>query len=114
LRVLNSTHKTVLVERLEVADTFLSRMTGLLGRPGLAEGDGLLITGCNSIHMFFMRFAIDVVFLNEAGRVIGLVERIPPFALSPVFWKAAKALELPAGTIERSRTQTGDQLDVLL
>ena len=60
--------------------------------------------------MFFMRFPIDAAFLDSANIVVGLVRRIPPFALSPIFWKAVKVLELPAGTIDTTGTKLGDQL----
>ena len=87
-------------------------MRGLLGRSSLAEGEGLLITHCNSIHMFFMRFPIDVVFIDREGRVVGLLEKIRPWRLSPIFLAATKAIELPAGTIARTATLPGDRIEL--
>jgi uncharacterized membrane protein (UPF0127 family) len=110
LKAFNSTRNSFLAEQVSVADSFLSRMRGLLGRPGLPFGDALLITHCNSIHMFCMRFSIDVVFLDKDDRVAGLVERIQPNALSPVYWKACKALELPAGTVFATKTAVNDRI----
>lgn len=97
------------MENLEVADTSWSRMKGLLGRKSLAKDAGLLITKCNSIHMFFMKFALDVIFLDSTNKVVGLVKNIPPFALSPIFWNANKAIELAAGIIENTETKIGDR-----
>lgn len=102
------------MENLEVADTSWLRMKGLLGRESLANGAGLLITKCNSIHMFFMKFALDVIFLDSTDQVVGLVKNIPPFALSPLFWNANKAIELAAGTIETTETKIGDRFSFSL
>ena len=60
--------------------------------------------------MFFMRFSIDVVFINEKNMVVGLVNNIGPYKMSPVFWKADRALELPVGSIQESNTKIGDIL----
>lgn len=112
LKATNLTRNTVIVDNLEVADTAWSRMRGLLGRSFLAEDSGLLILRCNSIHMFFMRFPIDVFFLDNSDKVVGLAHKIPPFALSPIFWKATKAIEVASGMIEKTHTQIGDQLSL--
>ena len=102
--------QTVLADRARCANTPLSRMQGLLGLRSLETGDGLVITRCQSIHMFFMRFSIDVIFTDRQGKVVGIVEKIAPFGLSPIFWKADKAVELPAGTVSRTGVQTGNRL----
>ncbi|MBF0486413.1 MAG: DUF192 domain-containing protein [Candidatus Omnitrophica bacterium] len=110
MKALNASQKILLADNVVLADTAFSRMQGLLGRSSLAEGEGLLITHCNSIHMFFMKFPIDVVFLDKNNRIVGLVSNIPPFALSPIFWKADKALELPAGKILQTKSSISDQI----
>ena len=110
LKAINLTQNKVIAETVEVADTAMSRMRGLLGRHSLADGEGLLITRCNSIHMFFMRFPIDGIFLDNADIVVGMVQKIPPFAVSPIFWKADKVLEVASGTIERTGTRLGDRI----
>ena len=88
----------------------MSRMKGLLGRTALGEGEALVITQCNSIHMFFMRFAIDVIFVDRAWTIVGLVRNIRPFAVSPIFWKAAAAIELPSGIIDCQGIQLGHEV----
>lgn len=86
-----------------------SRSRGLLGRSGMDEQEGLWIQPTSSIHMWFMRFAIDVVWAAEDGRVLKLVEGIRPWRMS--FCRGAKvALELPVGAIARSGVQVGDHL----
>ena len=110
MRILNRSRNTVIAEVVKVADSFGSRMTGLLKHRSLPAGTGLLITHCNSIHMFFMKFAIDVIFADGNDRVVGVVRAIRPFRLSPIFWKARYVIELPVGTIDGSKTSAGDQL----
>jgi uncharacterized membrane protein (UPF0127 family) len=92
-----------------VAATAWSRSKGLLGRAGMDEQEGLWIQPTSSIHMWFMRFPIDVVWAAGDGRVLKLVENIGPWRMS--FCRGAKvALELPVGAIARSGVQVGDHL----
>jgi uncharacterized membrane protein (UPF0127 family) len=110
LRIINHTQNTVLSEQADLADTFWSRLRGLLGRASLLDGKALIITRCNSIHMFFMRFSIDVVFIDKNNVVVGLLERIPPNSISPVFWRSSKAIELPTGKIASTKTRINDKV----
>ena len=100
----------MIAESAETADTILFRLVGLLGRDDLPVGRGLVITQARSIHMFFMRFAIDVIFADKRHVVVGLVENIRPFRMSPYYWRASYCIELPSGTIAATRTQKGDTL----
>ena len=78
----------------EVAETFLERVRGLIGRTGLAPGKGMLITKCNCIHTFLMRFPIDATFLDRKGQVVKVVRNIRPWR--PWVWggwRAASVLE---------------------
>ena len=78
----------------EIAETFVERAKGLIGRRGLASGTGMLITKCNCIHTFFMRFAIDATFLDKSGKVVKVVRNIRPWR--PWIWggwRAASVLE---------------------
>ena len=112
MKIINKTQGTILATEVEIADSILSRLVGLLNRASLSENAGLIITDCRSIHMFFMRFAIDVIFLDRRYKVVGLVKGIKPFRLSPYFWRAYYAVELPSGTINKSKVNVGDQLSV--
>lgn len=108
LTVENITRGTVLASRCGRADSFLSRGIGLLGRSGLRNGDGLLITRTSTITMLLMRFAIDAVFVDRGGRVVRTVPRLRPWVPLVGARGAHAVFELPAGTIERTRTQAGD------
>ena len=93
MRIINHTQNTVLADRVVLADTFLSRLRGLLGRTSLPDGEAMIITRCNSIHMFFMRFPIDVVFIDKKDIVVGLLENFPPNLISPLFWRRKDRLD---------------------
>ena len=78
----------------EIAETFVERAKGLIGRRGLASATGMLITKCNCIHTFFMRFAIDATFLDKSGKVVKVVKGIRPWRLWVWGgWRAASVLE---------------------
>src|SRR5687768_9650050 len=122
VRLVNQTQNKVLCARCAIADNLLTRVRGLLGRQGLDEDAGLLIVPCPSIHMFGMKFPLDVVFLSKENVVVDWVENIAPgklyVAQVPPFdnssgdakqWKrthaAHAAIELPVGTIARHELQ---------
>jgi uncharacterized membrane protein (UPF0127 family) len=111
--VLNETRQTSLGSRIEVADNGLRRLIGLLGRTSLQPGTGIWIMPCNSIHTFGMLFRFDLILIDREHRVVGLRERIRPFTLTLPNLRARSVLELAAGTIAQSRTQTGDQLRIV-
>jgi len=109
----NLTRNTTIASRIEIAQNPWARMKGLLGRRDFPQNEALIITRCQSIHMFFMKFPIDVIFCDRQNKVIGLCEKLKPFCLSPIFFKASYAIELPSGTIAASKTQVGDQVKPL-
>ncbi len=109
LLVTNSSRSTVLATRLEVADSGPKRNKGLLGRDALAPGEGLWIVPCESVHTFFMRFPIDLVYLDRKNTVRKVRSAVAPWRLSACF-TAHSILELPAGTIRATQTQAGDLL----
>lgn len=99
-------------DSIELADSAANRNRGLLGRDSLAPGEGLWITPCEAIHMFFMRFAIDAVFLDRQKRVVKICARLKPWRLAGSL-RAKSVLELPAGTTETTGTQVGDQIEII-
>jgi len=102
---------TVVAQPLEVASNFIARGVGLMGRQRLPENGGLLIHDCNGIHMMFMRFPIDAVFVDKANVVLKTYERLLPWVgIVPLVWRADKVAELPVGTIRRHAIKPGDQL----
>lgn len=113
IQVYNSTKNSCLGEQIELADTSLRRMVGLLGRRSLALGCGLFIVPSQAIHTVGMAFPIDVVFVDKKYSVIGVRPAVRPFWLTKIFWKALGVLELPAGTIQSTRTEVGDQLKLV-
>jgi uncharacterized membrane protein (UPF0127 family) len=110
-RLVDADTGEVLVERLEVAGTSWSRFMGLMGRPAIDAGSGLWLEPCNSIHMFFMRFAIDVLFLDRQRRVRRVLLNLKPWRVSPIVFGARSVVELPSGTLSDSSLQ-GKQLRV--
>ena len=112
LHIINDTRDRVLADRCEIARTFLTRGRGLLGRNTLEQGQGLIIYPSSSIHTFFMRFAIDVLFVDRQDRVVGLREAMPPGLPYAGDRGARYVIELPAGVIATTATRTGDQLNL--
>jgi uncharacterized membrane protein (UPF0127 family) len=110
----NETRGTVLAERLAIASSLWGRFRGLMGRPPLPVGDGLFLTGTNGIHMFFMRFPIDAVFVGKTGpdgarKVLSVHRGVRPWVgLVPLVRGADGVLELPVGAIDASATVPGD------
>jgi len=111
MRVVNRSTGEVLAERAELAETFLARFLGLQGRTSLPAGSGLLLAPTSSIHMFFMRFPIDAIFIDEAQRVTKVGRRLRPWTIGPLAPGALCCIELPAGRADA--TQPGHQLDLL-
>jgi hypothetical protein len=107
----NITRGTVLASSLEVADTGPARNKGLLNRDGLTPGGGLWIVPCQSVHTFFMRFPIDLVYLDARKRVKKVRRAVVPGRISFCL-TAQSVIELAAGTIQQTQTQRGDLLAI--
>lgn len=110
LRVLNQARHTVLATGMEVAESSAQRNKGLLGRDGLTPGEGLWIRPCNAVHTFWMRFPIDLVYLDRKLRIRKLVSDVRPWRMSGCLM-AHSILELPTGTIRATQTERGDTLE---
>jgi uncharacterized membrane protein (UPF0127 family) len=107
--VRNQTRDTVLGDAIDLADTSATRRTGLLKHERLDEGQGLWIVPCESVHTFFMKFPIDLVYVDKQKKVRKVRHAVPAWRLSMCL-SARSILELPPGTAERTGTQVGDQL----
>lgn len=92
---------TTIVERVSVADTFLTRLVGLQFRRALASDAGLLIVPCSSIHTACLRFAIDVAFLDDSGTVVEVRRGLKPWRIAMPASRAHAVLETTAGTLDR-------------
>ncbi|MEW6446528.1 MAG: DUF192 domain-containing protein [Bacillota bacterium] len=108
--LVNSTKGKILAKRVAVARSFGRRLKGLLFRKELPPGEALIIEPCKSVHTFFMLFPIDLIFYDDKGRVISVFPALPPFRLTPVIRPARGVVELPAGTITETGTETGDTI----
>lgn len=110
LKILNLTRQTPLAHCVEVADRGTTRSKGLLGRNGLAPGEGLWIVPCEAVHTFGMRFSIDLVYLDRSKRVRKVRSNVRPWRVSGCF-SAHSVLELAGGTIRKTQTEAGDRLE---
>lgn len=100
---------SIVCERCVLADTALTRMRGLLGRRSLGNGEGILLKPASSVHMAFMRFPIDAVFLDRELRVVKIADDLRPWRAAGS--RGAKAvLEIPAGEADRRGVRVGDRL----
>ena len=112
MKVINKTRQTILAENAAIAKTPLTRMIGLLNRKAFEPGEALIIRPCNSIHTFFMRFPIDVIFVDANNRIIKTISRMRPFRISGIYLNALFTIELPAGTLDKTSAQTGDYITI--
>ncbi len=107
----NRTRGREVASRVGLADDAASRSRGLLGRETMAREEGLWIVPCPMIHTFFMRFAIDVLFLDRGLRVVRVLEGLKPWRVSPWVFRAHSVLELAGGALQGT-VGTGDQLEI--
>jgi len=110
VKIVNLTRKTDIAKRAEVAGSGAKRSKGLLGRKGLGPGEGMWIIPCEAVHTFFMQFPIDLIYLDRKLRVKKTRMSVPAWRLSACL-SAHSVVELPAGTINESRTEKGDLLE---
>jgi uncharacterized protein len=112
VKIINKSKESVIAERAEMADTTMTRFAGLMGRAGLEKGAGLVIYPNNSIHMFFMRFPLDVLHVAKDGTVVKILHGIKPWRIGPIVGKSKYTVELPVGAVEDSRTAVGDIIEL--
>ena len=130
MKLSNLTKGRVVINKLNIAESFFERLKGFMFKPKIEEDEGLLIKGCNSIHMFFMKFPIDVIFLkttsktcNKSGssvigkskyiyKVVRIIENIKPWRISPYVSAADSVLEIKSRTSGNS-ISLDDELEVV-
>ncbi|HWP22749.1 MAG TPA: DUF192 domain-containing protein [Candidatus Binatia bacterium] len=112
--VINLTKKTWLATKVKKADSFVTRLIGLLKRKHLGPEEALWLMPSKGIHTIGMKFPIDVLFLNKDNQVLGMVSGMLPYRISAVHLRGYSVLELPSGTIKKSRTEVGDELEISL
>ena len=106
------TRGTDLGDSIDLADTSASRNRGLLKHTGLEPGHGLWIVPCEGVHTFFMKFPLDLVYIDRARRVKKVVRAVPPWRMS-LCLTAHSVIELPVGVIDQTGTAKGDQLETV-
>jgi len=111
-RVMNVTRNTLLGTDVRVASTFSTRFMGLMGVTRLPMGEGLHIVPCTSVHTFFMKIVIDVLFLDANLKVLDVSHAMKAWRMSRIYFGAGSVLELPMGVAAGSQTEPGDQLQI--
>lgn len=106
----NKSREVQLAASAEVASSFWGRLVGLMGRKSLEPGRALIIEPASSIHMFFMRFAIDAVFVDRQWRVVHVSRDLRPWRMTRYVLRSRRVIELPAGTCRLTGTEQGDEL----
>lgn len=114
MKILNKSNDKFLATEVILADTFISRLKGLMLKKNLEKGMAMLIYPCNMIHTSFMKFPIDVIFLSDEYEVISVIENILPWHISPLVRKSIIVLELPSGAIKNTNTKIGDFIEIIL
>lgn len=110
VKVRNTDRDVYLAEDAGLATGLLSRGLGLMFRKTLADGSGLVLMPEGQVHMFFMRFPLDIIHADAHGTVLRVVHALKPWRLGPLVRKSRMVIELPAGTAARTGTQEGDTL----
>jgi uncharacterized protein len=113
MRLINQTKNTVLADNVIIADTPFKRIKGLLGQKAFLSNQAVILDPCNSVHTFFMRFGIDILFVDKDYKVIQLLSNLNPNRISPIYWHSSKVIELPSGTLGKTNTQVKDQLQLV-
>jgi len=112
MKIYNSTQNNTLADDAKVADNFFSRSVGLLSRKSISDGEALVIKPCCSIHTFFMKFPIDVIFVNRKNKIVGLHQNAPANVILPVYFSSHYVIELAAGQISAKNIQKGDIINL--
>ncbi len=112
MKVIIKKNNMVLAQNVKVAQTYFSKLKGLMFIKEMKGMDGLIIEDCKSIHNMFVRFPIDVIFLNRDNQVVKVLRSFKPWRWSLIYFSAKRVLELPAQTAPNDLVK-GDQLEVL-
>ena len=112
--VINLTKNTWLATKIRKADNFVTRLVGLLKRSTLGPEEALWLMPSKGIHTIGMKFPIDVIFLDKNNIVFGIASGMVPYRISGIQLRGYSVLELPNGTIKKSQTEVGDQLEISL
>ncbi|HWP97454.1 MAG TPA: DUF192 domain-containing protein [Syntrophomonadaceae bacterium] len=112
-KVVNQENGQILMDSGKWADTFLTRLKGLLRCKYLAPGDGLIIEPCNMVHSLGMSIPIDVLFVSRDHEILHIIDTMRPNRFSPCIKQARYVVELPAGQVHTTETRVGHRLSFL-
>ncbi len=112
MEILNRTKNRVLADDVLMSSSFLNRLKGLLGRSSIKINQAMLLRPANSIHTFFMRFPIDILFINENNIIIKAYRNMKPFKLTGIYFKSSFVIELHSGIIDSTQTTEGDLIQI--
>lgn len=108
--IFNKTREQVLAHNTRLARSYWQRLVGLMGAKPLAQGEALIIDPCSSVHTHWMRFAIDIIYVNKEHVVVGIDHSLKPWRLGRFYRRVQYVVELPAGTAAATGTLVGDEL----
>ena len=108
----NATRGTPVAGKVELADSWWTRLRGMMGRPEPTEDEGLLLDPCRAVHMYWMNYPLDVAFLDPEGRVVAVYHELAPSRRSKRHAEANRALELKAGRLADTQTEVGDRIEL--
>lgn len=113
MRLVNRDNGQVIADSIESATTFFTRLKGLMFRQQLSNGGGLYLHPCKSIHMFFMKFPIDVLYLDKDWKIVGMEEQLEPGKIGKVFPNVVSVIELGSGSIQKYDIKAGQIVELL-
>jgi len=109
-KIVNLTKNQIIADNVNIAQSFFQKTKGLIGRTKLNKGEGLYISGCRSIHMFFMQFSIDVIFIDKNYEITKIITDLKPFRLAFGTYFSNGVIELPCGILEQKSCDIGDKI----
>lgn len=112
LKLQNLTKDIEVLDDIIIAESFFSRLKGLLGKKGLDKGQGLVIRPCNSVHTIGMKFSIDLAFVNEDNQVIHIIQDLKPGKLSPIIKGSKFVIEVASGEFSHDNLEIGDIIEI--
>lgn len=103
--------KDVQMLHINIANTFAKRFLGLMFKHSL-HNRGIMLSPCNSVHMFFMRFPIDIIFVDREGNIVLSIRELKPWRVSPIVKKSYYVIEMPCGSIDRFNLHEGKRIEI--
>ncbi|MHB0997928.1 MAG: DUF192 domain-containing protein [Armatimonadota bacterium] len=110
--MINKRNELIIASRIETAFSIYSRLKGLIGRKAFLRDSAFIIPGCKQVHTCFMRFPIDIVFINKRNEVIHIQESTPPYSITNYIRNASSVIELPAGKVADKKITIGDIITI--